>query len=100
MTRPAPKVRRGDHIGVRVRRHDLTPEHCALWRAVRVARDGKVTHVVPPEEWTRSRSQAGAGNTFRHRFVDRVFVGVPRDPRLEALEGERYRDQDALVAAM
>ena len=98
--RPAARVKRGDRVGVRVRKHDLVPEHCALWRAVKVDRDGKVTHVVEPFRWECGDRKANAGTKPSYLFVDRIFVGVPDDDRLDALDDRKFRDQDALVAAI
>lgn len=89
----------GDRVAVQVRAHGPTPGHVALWRAVGVARGGKVTHVAPPQAWARGAT-ANAGTALGHQSVDRVWVGVPRDTRLGVLDGAHYDDVDELTAAI
>ena len=97
----ATKVKRGDRVLVSFRKHDLVKEgSCELWRAVKVDREGKVTHACSPLSWSNSPVRANAGNNVRYGFIRRVYVGVPDDACLEALDGITWNDVDEARAAI
>ena len=94
MKAPAKKARakRGDWVGVHIRGHDGGADCYALWRAVKVSREGTVTHVVEPEQWNAAQTlkcpvRANAGTALSYHFIEHVYVGVPQLNALADIAG-------------
>ena len=74
---PTAKVRKGDFVACETIAHDCWPAAVVIRRAVKVARDGAVTHVATQFAWANGRRTANAGNKLGRlsaAFVSRVFT--------------------------
>ena len=101
------RARKGDYVAVWILAHDGSPECWSLRRAVKVSREGKVTHVTTERSWGFGNRTANGSTELVYNFVWRVLTlgDYARCPELAELadggvHGGGYPSTKALVGVI